>query len=95
MERLERRYALRILLLIRERGPFRSLKELVKNLGVRSFDGPSRALENLKDLGLIKAEASEDFPFFMRIELTPLGREVAEKLAEIEAILAGKGGEGS
>ena len=90
IEGLERRYALRILLLIRERGSFKGLSELVKALGVRSFDGPSRALEDLRKLGLVEVKASEGFPFRVRIELTELGQKVAEKLAEIEAMLEGE-----
>ena len=46
-------------------------------------------------MDLVKRVEEKEFPFSTFYELTPLGREVAEKLAEIEAILAGKGGEGS
>jgi len=90
IEGLERRYALRILLPIRERDSFKGLSELVKALSVRSFDGPSRALEDLRKLGLVEVKASEGFPFRVRIELTELGQKVAEKLAEIEAVLEGR-----
>ena len=90
IEKLERQYALRMLLLIHKRGPFKSLKDLVNALGVRSFVGPTRALEVLADLGLVKMSSHEGFPFRVRIELTELGQKVAEHLALIEELLSMK-----
>ena len=88
IERLERQYALRMLLLIHEKGPFKSLKDLVSVLGVKSFVGPSKALEVLAELNLVRMNPHEGFPFRVRIELTELGQRVAEKLAEIETLLS-------
>ena len=50
-------------------------------------------LRLLKEAGLIKESYEESWPKRRLFELTPLGQRVAEKLAEIEAILAEKGGE--
>ena len=52
------------------------------------------ATEILKKAGLVHDEYEEHFPRRRLVSLTPLGRKVAEKLAEIEAILAEKGGGG-
>ena len=90
IERLERQYALRILLLLHERGAFEGLGELVRALGVKSHAGASKALTVLAELGLVKMNPHEGFPFRVRIELTELGQKVAEKLAEIEALLQGR-----
>ena len=62
IERLERQYALRILLLLHERGALEGLGELVRALGVKSHAGASKALAVLTDPGLVKMNPHEGFP---------------------------------
>ena len=90
---LERVAALRLLVLLYHKGKM-SIQQLRNELDASGL-AIYNSIEALKKINLIYDEYEEHFPRRRLVSLTPLGRKVAEKLAEIEAILAGKGGEGS
>jgi len=93
IEVLERWRAPRLLLLLYKEGPLLITQIRWKLKGSQSslYD----TLKLLTEAGLIEEIFEEDsWPKRRLFKLTPLGRKVAEKLAEIETILAEKGGEG-
>ena len=90
---MERRHALRTLLILLEKGRLESLSDLVKLLGVRGMAAASRCAKELEELGLVKLNPAMKPPLTVEIELTPLGRKVAEHVKAIDELL--KGGEGS
>ena len=88
---LEKRGVLQILAYLykKERSTITEFRKNVK----AATDTLYSSLELLEKMGLVKRVEEKEFPFSTFYELTPLGQRVAEKLAEIEAILAGRGGE--
>jgi len=92
IEELEDKHALRILLVLLERGRVKSLTELAELLNVKSLTAPSKRVWHLKELGLVDVKMSERPPQTMEITLTPLGREVAEHVKAIDELLRKRGG---
>jgi len=90
---LEKRAALQILVYLQKKEKA-TITELRRNVKA-SLDAIYSGLEVLMNLTLVKRVEEKEFPFSTFYELTPLGREVAELLARIEELLAGRGGEGS
>ena len=90
---IEKRGALQVLAYLFKKGKA-TITELRRNIQA-SVSTIYTAINRLEKLNLIKRCESKSFPFSTFYELTPLGREVAELLARIEELLAGKGGEGS
>ena len=70
-----------------------SITELRDNLEASGM-AIYNAIKKLADAGLVAEERENHFPYRRWIVLTPLGQRVAEKLAEIETILAERGGGG-
>ena len=89
---IEKRAALQVLVYLykNERA---TITEFRKHLRA-SLSTIYTAIERLGRLNLIKQTRDNTFPFSLYYELTPLGQRVAEKLAEIETILAERGGGG-
>lgn len=83
---LEGRLAVKILLVLKD-----EKEPIIKgNLLPKVTKGTGTAMARIKELqeaGLIIEEQESQRPFRKFVELTPKGRQVAEKLAEIEGIL--------
>jgi len=87
LEALENTYALRILSVLIKKGPmFRSI--LYTTIS-KSTGAPRNRVDELIELGILEEKVSEVAPYSKTVSLTPLGRRVAEKVAEIEEILKG------
>ena len=88
---LEKRAALQVLVYLylkikNGEDPKATVTELRKSVKA-ALDSIYTALELLQKLGFVKREVSERFPFATYYSLTETGREVAEKLAEVEELL--------
>lgn len=90
---LEQTAAVRLLLLLARKGKMSMIE--IRNSLEASNVAIYNAIKKLREAGLIDDKHEDRFPYRRLVELTPLGREVAELLARIEELLAEKGGEGS
>ncbi|MEM3390464.1 MAG: winged helix DNA-binding protein [Thermoproteota archaeon] len=86
MEPLEQTDSIRIFLFLSKKGAT-TLTEIKDNVNY-SLSAIYNALRKLKDAGLIQEELEKEFPRRRLISLTDKGRKVAEKLEEIEKVLA-------
>jgi len=82
---LEDKYTLQVLLVMLEHGP--APKSIIYQLVSRNIPTVQRRVDSLIDIGLIHEDLMKVPPFTKTVSLTPLGRRVAEKVAEIEEIL--------
>jgi DNA-binding HxlR family transcriptional regulator len=83
---LENRFSISVLLVLLDAGRPVIKGVLTSILSTGSRAVPDRIAE-LQDAGLVKEVSESEKPFRKFVELTPRGREIAEKLAEIEGIL--------
>ncbi|MEN3026074.1 MAG: MarR family transcriptional regulator [Candidatus Methanosuratincola petrocarbonis] len=86
LEILEQTSACQVLVFILNNGPA-PVSEIIRKGGL-SQTSLYNALRKLKDAGLIEEKFEEDFPRRRLISLTEKGMKVAEKLEEIERLLA-------
>ncbi|MEM2997180.1 MAG: winged helix-turn-helix transcriptional regulator [Candidatus Bathyarchaeia archaeon] len=83
---LEKRGALQILLHLHREG--RATRTELRNHVDASMDTIYTALKVLMELGLVREESMDRFPFSVHVTLTEKGRRVAEHIAEVDEILA-------
>lgn len=87
---LENTHAIRLLLVLRREennGKIGINKKILTQLITTSSQSIKDRIDELSDIGLITVEEKKEHPRPHMVYLTPRGREVAEKLAEIEEIL--------
>ena len=84
---LEEKYCLRILTCVLAEGPI--YKSVLYTKISKTISVPMKRVDYLVEINLLKETVSERPPRSKLIELTPKGRQVAEKLAVIEKILEG------
>ncbi|MEM2841626.1 MAG: MarR family winged helix-turn-helix transcriptional regulator [Candidatus Bathyarchaeia archaeon] len=85
---LEKRGALQILLHLHRKG--KATRTDLRGHVDASMDTIYTALKVLMELGLVEEMAMDRFPFSVQVTLTEKGRRVAEHIAEVDKILAGR-----
>ncbi|MDH7509376.1 MAG: hypothetical protein QHH00_08330 [Methanomassiliicoccales archaeon] len=85
LEILENTYALRILVVLKRKGPL--FRSILYNLISKSTGAPRIRVDELIEAGLLEEKISTVPPFTKTVSLTEKGKKVAEKVAEIEEIL--------
>lgn len=88
VERIEQAHAVKVLLRVLKDEPIPK-SMLYQKIG-KNTDVLSKRIEELKAIGLLNEEEVRTDALRKMISLTPKGRRVAEKLSEIEDILAEK-----
>lgn len=82
---LEATHAIKILIILLREG--KMIKGVLASYVAKGTVSVQSRVEELIQLGLVIEEREQQRPFRKFVELTPKGRAVAEKLAEIEEIL--------
>jgi DNA-binding HxlR family transcriptional regulator len=85
VEILEERHAIRILLLLRKRGPM--MRSAFYPLVAKGITTALIRVNMLIDEGLVEERILDKKPFSKTIQLSSKGRTVAENLASVEEVL--------
>lgn len=86
---LEATHAIKILIILRNEG--KTVKGNLAGYVAKGTVSVQSRVTELSQLGLVVEEQENKKPFRKFVELTPKGRKIAEKLAEIEELLRKEG----
>ena len=81
---LEHPYSIQVLLNLRDHFPMQ-LMDLQKEINVNRST-LERRIDELSDAGIIKIEVLKNMKRRVTVSLTPFGRDIANRLAEIERL---------
>lgn len=82
---LENTHAITILLILEREGPMQ--KGILYQKISKNTASVQRRIDSLVKAGLVTETETKEHPFPRIIDLTPLGREVAGKLAEVQELM--------